>query len=90
MQFWHYVDDSGILRDKTVIVQPFSLKLDVLRGKQFGLMRGFTGIYINIYRGFGRLGHTYFIGMAKNARGFDIPRINTNPQTVPVTPVNNY
>ena len=84
---WHYnTNDDNLFEDKTIIVQPFSLKIDVLKGRQFGFMRGFTGIYVNIYRGFAKPGRTYFLGTAKNIKGFDFSSFDVSVPAIPVMP----
>lgn len=83
LTFWHYTNNNGLFKDKTIIIQPLALKTNILRGKQFGFMTGFTGIYLNLYRGFAKESYTFFMGTAKHARGFDISSYDT---TIPTKP----
>lgn len=70
-KFWFYTN-GGKTEDRTIILKPFSLKFDILRGLQIGRMSGFFGIYIYIAKKFPQKSTTFFIGTARRINGFDI------------------
>ena len=70
-KFWFYTN-GGKTEDRTIILKPFSLKFDILRGLQIGRMSGFFGIYIYIAKKFPLKSTTFFIGTARRINGFDI------------------
>ena len=77
--FWHYTSD-GFLKDRTIILQPLALSMRILKGRQFGFMTGFTGIYLHIPRSLPEKSYTFFIGTARNIKGMDfsLPPILNN------------
>ena len=74
--FWHYSSDERVA-GRTLIIQPLKFKIKLLRGTQFGFMNKFTGIYLNIKRSLPEKSYTFFMGMARTARGMDF---STSPQ----------
>jgi hypothetical protein len=59
-KFWYY--SSGT----TMILKPFRLKFDLLRGRQYGLMSNFLGFYIYIAKSFPQKSRTIFMGTARS------------------------
>ena len=70
-KFWFYIN-GGKTEDRTIILKPFSLKFDILKGLQIGRMSGFFGIYIYIAKKFPQRCTTFFIGTARKINGLDI------------------
>ena len=69
--FWHY-SSEGLFKGRTLILQPFALKMKYLRGTQFGFMTKFTGIYIFIHRNLPEKSYTFFMGTARRIMGMDL------------------
>ena len=73
LTFWFYSVNSNILiNSKTIIVDPYPFGIKTLTGRQFGMMRGFTGIYITQHSNVASKDYTYFMGHARNAIGYDL------------------
>lgn len=70
--FWFYSQNS-MMKATTLIIRPLALmSSELIRGRQFGVMTGFTGFYINIVRAFPEQSYTFFIGMARHANGVEL------------------
>jgi len=70
---WFYTLNSNLLvKSTTMIVDPYPFNVKTLTSRQFGMMRGFTGLYITQYSTTAHKDFTYFIGSAKNAMGYDL------------------
>lgn len=67
-KFWFYIN-GGKTKDRTIILKPFSLKFDILKGIQFGHMSNFFGIYIYIAKKFPQKSTTFFMGTAGRING---------------------
>jgi hypothetical protein len=67
-KFWFYTNNKNS-QDRTIIVKPFSLKFDILRGLQFGRMTNFLGVFIYIAKKFPQKSTTFFIGTASRING---------------------
>ena len=69
--FWHYSSDK-LFKDRTIIITPLAFKMKILKGRQFGFMRNFFGIYLFIARKLPEKSYTFFIGTAQKARGIEV------------------
>ena len=69
-KFWFYIN-GGKTEDRTIILKPFSLKFDILKGLQIGRMSRFFGIYIFIAKKFPQRSTTFFMGTAQRINGLD-------------------
>ncbi len=65
---WHY-NSNGMIDDRTIIVKPLALRMKILKGRQFGVMTGFLGIYLSVSRGFLGKSYTMFMGTARHITG---------------------
>jgi hypothetical protein len=72
VSFWHY-SSGKLIKDRTLIIKPLALKMKILRGSQFGMMRRFTGAYIFVPRKFPQKSYTFFMGIAKRVSGLQMP-----------------
>ena len=70
-KFWYYSKGS-ILKDRTIILKPFALKLQILTGRQLGRMTSFWGIYIFIAKRFPQKCTTFFMGTARTINGREL------------------
>jgi len=68
--FWRYSTEKLIL-DRTIIYRPL-FKLDTLKGRQFGYMRNFIGIYLFVPQRFPQKSLTFFIGTARKISGREL------------------
>lgn len=68
--FWHY-NSNGMIADRTIIVKPLALNMKILKGRQFGYMTGFLGIYISVSKGFLGESYTMFMGTARHINGVE-------------------
>jgi hypothetical protein len=57
---------------KTIIVAPYLFNVKTLIGRQIGMIRGFTGLYITQYSSIAEKEYTYFMGHARRAMGIDL------------------
>ncbi|KYK19966.1 hypothetical protein AYK24_10795 [Thermoplasmatales archaeon SG8-52-4] len=67
-KFWIYTN-GGKTEDRTIILKPFSIKFDILKGIQIGRMANFFGIYIFIAKKFPQKSTTFFMGTARKING---------------------
>ncbi|MFH1101813.1 MAG: hypothetical protein V1726_07240 [Methanobacteriota archaeon] len=73
LTFWFYSSNSNLfVNSKTIIVDPYPFNVKTLMGRQIGMMRGFTGLYITQYSSIAEKEYTYFIGHARRATGMDL------------------
>lgn len=68
---WHY-NSNGMFNGRTIIVQPFKLKMKTLRGSQVGIMTGFVGVYLSFSKGFLGKSYTFFMGTARHINGLQL------------------
>ena len=69
---WFYTQNN-FMKATTLIIRPLALmSSELLRGRQFGMMTGFTGFYINVVRTFPEQSYVFFIGTARHANGFEL------------------
>lgn len=74
---WCYSGKSNlILNSRTIIIdfQPF--KINMLTGRQIGLMRNFAGIYFHRETTLTDKSYTFFMGKTATVRGFDLSILN--------------
>jgi hypothetical protein len=74
VSFWHYSSDK-MIKDRTLILKPLALKMKILKGSQVGMMTRFTGAYIYVARKFPQKSYTFFMGLAKQASGLQMPNV---------------
>ena len=68
---WHY-NSNGMIDDRTIIVKPLALNMKTLKGRQFGFMTRFFGVYISVSQGFLKKSYTMFMGTARHINGVEI------------------
>ena len=68
---WHY-SPKNIFKGRTIIIRPLALKFKILKGLQVGFMTRFIGIYLHIKKGFPQKSYTFFMGLARQAIGFQL------------------
>ena len=68
---WHY-NSNGIMNDRTIILKPLALNMKILKGRQFGVMTRFLGVYLSVSRGFLRESYTMFMGTARHINGIQL------------------
>ncbi|MCK4365452.1 MAG: hypothetical protein KAW45_05335 [Thermoplasmatales archaeon] len=68
--FWRYSSEK-LIKDRTIIYKPI-FKLNILKGRQFGYMRNFFGIYLFVSRRFPQKSYTFFMGTARRISGREI------------------
>ena len=72
---WHY-NSNGMIDDRTIILKPLALNMKILRGRQFGIMTGFFGIYLSVSQGLLRNSYTMFMGTARHINGIQFSPSN--------------
>jgi hypothetical protein len=75
VSFWHY-SSGKMIKDRTLILKPLALKMKILKGSQVGIMTRFTGAYIYVARKFPQKSYTFFMGIAKQVSGIQMPFAN--------------
>lgn len=83
--FWHY-SSNGMIDDRTIIVKPLALRMKILKGRQFGVMTGFLGIYLSVSRGFLGKSYTMFMGTARHITGIQGLSVQYNHLNFPMFP----
>ena len=68
---WHY-NSNGMRDDRTIILKPLALNMKILKGRQFGFMTRFLGVYLSVSRGFLRESYTMFMGTARHINGIQL------------------
>ena len=68
---WHY-NSNGMIDDRTIILKPLALNMKILKGRQFGFMTRFLGVYLSVSRGFLRESYTMFMGTARHINGIQL------------------
>ncbi len=68
---WHY-NSNGMIDDRTIILKPLALNMKILKGRQFGVMTRFLGVYLSVSRGFLRESYTMFMGTARHINGIQL------------------
>jgi len=73
LSFWHYGSKSKLFDGKTLIIarHPFEIKQN-MKGPQFGMMKGFRGLYIDYESKLTGNSYVFFIGHASHIRAFDL------------------
>lgn len=73
ISFWHYGGKTNIFKGKTLIIQrrPFEIKQSI-HGPQFGYMKNFRGLYIDMESKLTGNSYIFFIGRAQAIRAFDL------------------
>jgi len=73
LALWFYTVNSNLLtKSTTTIIDPYPFNVKTLTGRQIGMMRGFTGLYITQYSTIAHKDFTYFMGYAKGVMGYDL------------------
>jgi hypothetical protein len=70
-KFWYYTN-GAILKDRTIILKPFAIKLQILTGRQLGRIASFWGVYIYIAKRFPQKSTTFFMGTARSINGREL------------------
>ena len=69
---WQYSDRSGYaIPGKTLILKPSPFNIEVLHGRQIGMMTQFFGLYIFVSQPFPQKCWTFFMGSARHIGGID-------------------
>jgi len=77
MMFWHYSGVSQhMLKDKTIIVDPYPFKVKVIDGRQIGFMRRFIGVYTYLPGDTFEDSSSFFVGYVYKAIGIDLSPSN--------------
>ena len=61
-----------MIDDRTIILKPLALNMKTLKGRQFGFMTRFLGVYLSVSRGFLRESYTMFMGTAHHINGIQL------------------
>jgi len=73
--FWFYSSNSNLLVSSiTSIMDPYPFSIKTMTGRQVGLLRGFTGVYITQHSNMANKDYTYFMGHARCVLGYDFSR----------------
>ena len=68
--FWRYSSEKFI-KARTIIYKPI-FKFNIFKGRQFGYMRNFFGIYLFVSHRFPQKSYTFFIGTARRISGREL------------------
>ena len=71
LTFWRYGGSRLLLKSRTVIVERAPFHVTTFSGRQFGIMMGFVGFYIERDSFLSDKSYTFFIGRSISVRGFD-------------------
>ncbi len=69
--FWHFSSDK-LLKDRSIIFKPLEFKVKILKGRQFGYISKFLGVYLFVSQKFPKKSYTFFMGTARNINGIQI------------------
>ena len=72
LSFWHYSNGEGV-QDRTILIQPLSFKMKILKGLQIGFMTRFFGIFIFVAKNLPEKSYTFFMGTAGRINGLELP-----------------
>ena len=69
--FWHY-SPNKLINSRSIILKPLSFQMKSFRGRQFGLVSKFNGLYLFVSHRFPQKSYSFMIGSGKQIFGFQL------------------